>query len=159
MRVFLLFLSSIWALLSFSCRAESDDPESDRAAMGRYAFQIEMSKGYLSGIFVANEDDANIYGSMVNEFGVSAIDFVYSKNSGKVKLTSVVSFLNKWYIKQVLKNDIKYCLHVLYSIPCEKREKNYELRREGNKVAIINKKRGLTYTFSPLNATEYDTQE
>lgn len=113
------------------------------------AFRIEMQKGYVSGIMITGESDEYINGSMVNEFGISAIDFTFSKKKGKVKLINVGSFLNKWYIKQVLKNDINFALHILYGTPYNKKH-NYEVTREGPNLIIFNTKRKIKYIFSPL---------
>lgn len=151
MRNFLLYLSSLLAIFSLKCQASGNDISDARLPLAKYSFQIDASRGYVSGILIANEDNENIYGSMVNEFGVSAIDFVYSKKQKKVRLESVVSFLNKWYIKRVLKNDIKYCLQVLYASPQEKQPACYEMRRgEKGEIVVNNTKRGLVYTFTPL---------
>lgn len=126
----------------------------------KHTFQIETSNGFVSGILLVSEDDENINGSMINEFGVSAIDFSYSKKKQKVKLLNVISFLNKWYIKHVLKNDIKFCLHVLYDVPFKKKH-NYEVVHTVDSITIINNKRHLKYTFSPLtiSTNEDDTEE
>lgn len=160
MRAFLLFLSSLIALLTFNLSANEVDSVMQASPLQKHTFQIETSKGFISGILLVSEDDENINGSMINEFGVSAIDFSYSKKKQKVKLLSVVSFLNKWYIKQVLKNDIKFCLHILYGTSFKKKH-NYEVIRMVDSVTIINNKRHLKYTFSPLtNSTnEDDTEE
>lgn len=125
----------------------------------RYSFQIETNKAFISGLLLANEDDEAINGSMINEFGVSAIDFTFSRKKQKIKLLNVVSFLNKWYIKMVLKNDLKFCLHILYDIPFNSKSK-YEVIRMCETVSIINHKRNLKYTFTPLKPTnENDIEE
>jgi hypothetical protein len=59
----------------------------------------------------------------------------------------------------VLKNDIKVCIHTLYNIP-SKQSKNYGVEVEQDKVVIINNKRHLKYTFTPLIITDNnDTEE
>lgn len=160
MRAFLLFLSSLVALLTFNLRANEVDSVMHTSPLQKHTFQIETSNGFVSGVLLVSENDENINGSMINEFGVSAIDFSYSKKKQKVKLLSVVSFLNKWYIKQVLKNDIKFCLHILYGIPFKKKH-NYEVIHMVDSVTIINNKRHLKYTFSPLtiSTNEDDSEE
>lgn len=115
----------------------------------RYTFQIETSKGGVSGILLANSSGQAIMGSMVNEFGVSAIDFSYSTAKNKIKLLRVISFLNKWYIKKVLANDIRYCIHELYGTPYKKKH-SYVVERQGSTVSVFNKKRNIRYTFTPL---------
>lgn len=160
MRAFLLFLSSLVALLTFNLRANEVDSIMQSSPLQKHTFQIETSNGFISGILLVNESDEYINGSMINEFGVSAIDFSYSKEKQKVKLLNVISFLNKWYIKQVLKNDIKFCLHVLYNTPFKKKH-NYEVTRTIDSVTIINNKRHLKYSFSPLTipTNEDDSEE
>lgn len=160
MRAFLLFLSSLIALLTFNARANEVDSVKQSSPLQKHTFQIETSNGFISGILLVSEDDENITGSMINEFGVSAIDFSYSKKKQKVNLLNVVSFLNKWYIKQVLKNDIKFCLHILYDVPFKKKH-NYEVVHTVDSVTIINSKRHLKYSFSPLTTpiNEDDAEE
>lgn len=161
MRTFLLFLSSLFLLLiPYTAKAQEENAEVPTERLQSYSFQIETSKGYISGILLANDDGNQIKGSMINEFGVSAIDFTYNKEKQKLKLVSVIGFLNKWYIKMVLKNDIRFCLHILYNTPYEKKH-NYEIIRTVDSTSIINTKRNLKYTFSPISQATLtdDTQE
>lgn len=160
MRVFLLFLSSLVTLLTFNLNTNDADSNMPSSPLQRHTFQIETSKVFISGILLVSEDDEHINGSMINEFGVSAIDFSYSKKKQKVKLLNVISFLNKWYIKRVLKNDIRFCLHTLYDTPFDKKH-SYEVNHTVDSVTIINTKRHLKYTFSPLTITtdKHDTEE
>lgn len=162
MRTFLLFLlSSVFTICSAFAAPETD-PQTNASANRKMAFRIEMQKGYVSGIMICAETEDAINGSMVNEFGISAIDFTYSKEKGKVKLINVGSFLNKWYIKKVLKDDINFALHILYGMPYKKNH-HYEVTRDGEMVTIFNTKRKIKYTFSPLvnkaDTTDNDTEE
>lgn len=150
MKHFLLYLSSILMFCFSATGAETRDIQPDGLRLQRYTFRIETGKASVSGLLIANENIDRIDGSMINEFGVSAIDFSYSKRKRKVKLLSVVSFLNKWYVKMVLKNDIKFCLHMLYDVPYDK-EHRYEVARSEETVSIINKKYKIKYSFTPLN--------
>ncbi len=140
MRTFLLFLlSSIFAVCSVA----------ENPSVTKMSFRMEMRKGYLSGILITAETDESIKGSMVNEFGISAIDFTYTKRKDKVKLLNVISFLDKWYIRRVLGNDINFTIHTLYGIPYKKKN-SYEVIRDGDDVTIFNPGRGIRYTFSPI---------
>lgn len=160
MRLCLVFLSSIFALLLGDIYAQENLLTQDSELRERYSFQIETEKASISGIMILHVTDEEIIGSMINEFGVSAIDFIYNRKKDKVKLVNVVCFLNKWYIKLVLKNDIKLCIHVLFDIPY-KENKNYLIEASDDTVSIFNKKRKLRYSFSPLTSPElqYDTEE
>ena len=156
MKRFLLFLNSLLFVCAIGFSANDIDEVSNQ--LHRYTFQIETDKAFVSGLLLTNECEEVINGSMINEFGVSAIDFTYSKRKQKVKLLNVVSFLNKWYVRMVLKNDLKFCLHILYGTPFNQKNK-YEIVRIGNTVSIINHKRNLKYTFTPLNTTDADDTE
>lgn len=156
-RVFLLSLSMFCSI--FVCGAQGIEADADSLLTHRCAFGITMEKGHISGIMVAKEDRGTIIGSMINEFGVSALSFVYDKRENRLKLQDLVSFLNKWYIKRVLKADLTFCLHVLYNTPFEKKH-NYKLSVSETGISIANTKRHITYTFQPLNPNiEYETTE
>lgn len=159
MRRFLIFLSSIIALLGSNAMAQEADSAIELSQLKRYAFQIETKGGYVSGILLVSDSPDVLNGSMVNEFGVSAIDFSYSKPKDKIKLLNVVSFLNKWYIKRVLSNDIKFCLHELFDTPYTKIH-SYIVEQDGESISILNNKRHIKYTFFPLKKTAetYETE-
>lgn len=97
MKRFLLFLNSLLFVCAIGLYANDIDSTDVNNQLQRYAFQIETDKAFVSGLLLANESEDVINGSMINEFGVSAIDFTYSKRKQKVKLLNVVSFLNKWF--------------------------------------------------------------
>lgn len=79
----------------------------------RTSAMIEMSKGYVSGVCVMYNDGTEVKASIFNEFGISAIDFVYDPQKDKVKLVSVIEMLNKWYIRKLLKKDLLKVVHNL----------------------------------------------
>lgn len=160
MRIFLLFLVSLFSSFSAFAGANGSDTVPTTGELTRYAFEITTPKAALTGIMLVKETDEVIMGSMVNEFGVSAIDFIYQKGKDKLKLQNVISFLNKWYIKMALKKDIRLALHVLFDMPY-KTDNNYEITKSDNGYIIKNKKRNLIYTFNTILVTEsgYDTEE
>ncbi len=154
MRICLLFLSIFLSFVSINARdgiSEVETPLTERCM-----FDISMEKGHLSGIMITKDRDDAIVGTMINEFGITALSFIYDKHSQKIKLENVIGFMNKWYIKRVLKGDIKYCLHILYDMPV-KENNNYVVSKTDNGISIINSKRKITYSFSPIqeqNETE-----
>lgn len=159
MRHFLLFLSSF--LFSFNLVAQNlnYDPSQENCKRSRYAFQIETQKAAVTGIMILKETADEIAGSMVNEFGVSAIDFIYNKKKDSIKLLSVVSFLNKWYIKKVLKKDLKLSIQLLTDLP-GKQPKNYEIDQMDAYLIILNIKRKIKYTFNIMESESpaYETE-
>lgn len=106
----------------------------------KYSATIEMRKGYVSGICVLLKDAGCVKGCLFNEFGISALDFIYYPDRHKVKLLSVIKMLNKWYIKKMLKADMT---------------KVMELLQQG-KVTYRNDRYKIDYNFTLL---EDDTEE
>ena len=105
----------------------------------RYAAIIETPKAYLSGICVLYHDEnGEIRGSFFNEFGISALDFSYIENKDKVKLHHVIKMMNKWYIKRVLRRDLRELIHQL---------------KLGN-GSYRNARYHLNYLFTPIEASE-----
>ena len=159
MKALLLFLSNIIAFIAFNANAASLATDSVVSNMQRYTFQIETPKAYLSGILITKAQDDCIIGSLVNEFGVSAIDFSFNIEKDKLKLINVVSFLNKWYIKKTLNSDLKFCIHQIYHIPWKKKH-HYIVECVDDSIRIFNSRRKLKYVFTPLIApANYDTEE
>lgn len=159
MKALLLFLSNIIAFIAFNANAVSLATDSVVSDTQRHTFQIETSKAFLSGILITKVQDDCIIGSLVNEFGVSAIDFSFNIANDKLKLISVVSFLNKWYIKKTLSSDLKFCIHQIYHIPWKKKH-HYIVETVDDSIMILNGKRKLKYVFSPLTTSaNYDTEE
>lgn len=98
--------------LPISVQAQTTFPsaEGERA---RYAAYIEMPKAYVSGICVLLQEDGLIKGSLFNEFGITALDFTYNPQRDKIKLHSVMKMMDKWYIRKVLKKDLRQVMKTL----------------------------------------------
>lgn len=138
-----LVLISIVALLLVSvtvARAQEiafPAHDGDRVECNAY---IEMPKGYVSGICVMVNDSGTVKGAIVNEFGITALDFTYNITDDKVRLESVVAMLDKWYIRNVLSKDIRELLLAL---------------REG-RTAYNDEKYHITYTLTPMDRPQDD---
>ncbi len=158
MKRFLLFLSSLLLLVPSGLYADETAEDLLSASLRRYSFEIEMGQGYLSGVMIVNAGSDHIVGSMINEFGVSAVDFSYSYKNGKTRLVSVIGFLNKWYIKRVLKQDLKFVLHILYGTP-SKPSKDYEITYEEDNLIIRKNRRHIKYICTPLSIQDTDDTE
>ena len=98
--------------LPISVQAQSTFPsaEGERA---KYSAYIEMPKVYVSGICVLLQEDGLIKGSLFNEFGITALDFTYNPQRDKIKLHSVMKMMDKWYIRKVLKKDLRQVMKTL----------------------------------------------
>lgn len=155
MRRFLLFLSSLFVAVNVLAM----DADTSGCQPNRYAFAIETPTAAVTGIMILKEDNDRITGSMVNEFGVSAVDFVYDRSRRSIKLLNVVSFLDKWYIKRVLRKDLSLCMQLLFKEQCTV-SKSYQVATDGDTVAVTNIKRKLKYTYSAMtNNVQTDETE
>lgn len=112
-RLRLLCLLSASFLLAITAAAQGyPDKDGQRA---RYNAMIEMPKTYVSGVCIMLREGETVKGSLFNEFGISALDFIYNEQKDKVKLQNVMGMMNKWYIKKVLKKDLRALLKNLKS--------------------------------------------
>ena len=132
-RICLLCIS---LLLAVSISAQCF-PSADGERM-RYAAYIEMPKAYLSGICVLLHDGDEVKGCLFNEFGVTALDFTYCLKKQKVRLHDVLPMLDKWYIRRVLKKDLRQLLGLL-----QQGVTRYE-----------NERQHITYQLTPIHETE-----
>ena len=69
-----------------------------------------MPRGYVSGMLVLLSEEECVKGSLFNEFGITALDFTYDRKKNKVKLHSVVKMMDRWYIRRVLRRDLREVL-------------------------------------------------
>ena len=150
MHRFLIFLSSLLIFLGMNAQDMSKNDDEINSPIDRYYFELTTSKANLSGVMILRIDEKEIKGSLINEFGLSALSFIFDKEKNKIKLKDIVKFLNKWYIKTVLKKDLMICLSQLYDIPC-KIGKRYKIEKENGSITINNTKYHIIYSFSSLN--------
>ncbi len=139
-----LALSSIVFFLALEvCQAQTYYPTEENPKVNASAM-IEMGKGYISGVCMLKKDGDMILGSIFNEFGISALSFTYDEDRQKVKLFDVVSFMDKWYIRKVMRKDLAKWMEEL---------------KKGND-SYVNEKRNITYKLLPLtNEETNDTEE
>ena len=87
--------------------AQTSLPMADGERM-RYNTEIDFGRAYVSGVCLLLNDGGNtVKGSIVNEFGVSFMDFSYSLKKHKVRLHSVAGPLDKWYVRLALRRDLR----------------------------------------------------
>lgn len=105
MRSCLLFISLLLSVLTSRLYAQTTFPADGESI--RFTAYIEMEKGYVSGICILHRDGDTVHGSLFNEFGITALDFTYRLERKKVKLHTVMPMMNKWYIRKVMKKDLR----------------------------------------------------
>ena len=81
-------------------------------------------------------------GSLINEFGIKAFDFISPQ--GKCKLQNTISFLDKWYIRKIVEADFVF---LLWDAGKQIKGKSLEQFSDG-KFILKNEKRNIEYSFN-----------
>ena len=123
---------------------------------GRQQFTVFISaRGMeLTGICIIKTDEEGSRGAIVNEFGVHALDFTLSSDRKKVKLLNVMPVMDHWYIKKVVRGDLKY-LFLSTENPQSKGKRTVTVEDDGT-VMMENTKYRLKYSLKPINNTQDD---
>ena len=141
MRRCLRLISLFLLLCPALCQAEEKTEE--------YSLYIQARGREFTGIWMMNETpDSCMVGTVMNEFGVKAFDFVYSGR--KVRLLNVNAFLDKWYIKKVLKKDISFIVPRLSGHQDQSEKKRRITFREDGEIVVMNEKYKIQYIFTPM---------
>ncbi len=116
----------------------------------RYSVAIDFGKASLTGILVVKDENDVLKGGIVNEFGVSMVDFSYSKEKDKVRIHRLgTAIMKRYYVRCILRKDLRQCMHILYGMH-SKLKRAYTVEHSGDEVRITNTRRGITYTFATL---------
>lgn len=102
-RLYVILFASLFIIPSFAsaqCLGESN-------RSNRYSVQIDIDRAGISGVYIMQEQNDTVLCAIVNEFGVSALSFTYNPVKGRIKIVGCLPQLNKWYIKRILKRDLK----------------------------------------------------
>ena len=97
-----------------------------------------MPRGYVSGMLVLLSEEECVKGSLFNEFGITALDFTYDRRKDKVKLHTVVKKMDRWYIRRVLRRDLREVLK----------------RMEQGDSIYEDKRYHINYKFTPIDFPE-----
>lgn len=108
----LLYISLLLFVASGRLHAQVPFPKTEGENV-RYMAYIEMPKGYVSGICVLHLEGDTIHGALFNEFGITALDFSYNLVKKKMILHTVMPMMDKWYIRKVLKKDLRQLMDCL----------------------------------------------
>lgn len=134
----LLVLSLLQAIAQPATKLPTDSAAVADSSRLTFTALIETPKASISGICLLVQDSDTIKGAIVNEFGITALDFVYTRKDDKVRLVSAAPMLNKWYMRPVITADIRELLHAL---------------REG-KFSYEDEKYHIRYSLSPINGDD-----
>ena len=145
-----LLISLLCSLLLVSCSSTKNTVASsgktlfDTSDVSKYRVLIKTGQAEISVIMLIKYINNEWRGSLVNEFGIKAFDFVSPQ--GKCKLRNTISFLDKWYICRTIESDFTF---LLWDIPAEKTRKGKSLEQFSNeKFVLKNEKRDIEYSFN-----------
>lgn len=143
-----LFVASIFPMSG----AEAIPLEAD--SLTRTEVRIARGETAIGGLCLMKRTSEEIRGSVINQFGIRAFDFVYHCSSRKVTLKNLVAFLDKWYIRRTLKGDLSFLFSA--DVPADGllRVKRRELRVGSDSVELRNLRRQITYTFTFLKTDD-----
>ncbi len=121
------------------------------AAGQQYNLLMQVRGHDITSICVMDtQPDGSIMGTVVSEFGVKAFDFTYA--NGKSKVLNVISFLDKWYIRKVLRKDLAF---ILSNLPegqdNAKKSRKITFSPDGH-IDVVNDKYKIHYTFTPMKS-------
>jgi hypothetical protein len=119
----------------------------DSSQVFRYRTFIKTQKAELSGILILKYLHNEWKGSLVNEFGIKSLDFIV--RGKKCKLLNVIPFLDKWYIRRTIANDLLF--FVLHN-PQETSVKERSLQRlPDGSLRVMNSKHSIEYKFQLID--------
>ena len=104
----------------------------------RYGVHIDINNAGISGVCVMQYQSDVVVGAIINEFGVSVLSFTYSSAKGKVKIVECLPQLNKFYVKRILRGDLKSIVPQLQGW------------NEGGNFEYHNSKFNIRYRFNKL---------
>ena len=73
---------------------------------------ISFENAQLSGITIVKLKGNTVTGAFINEFGLTAFEFVVC--NGDCKIRNLINQLDKWYIKKTLSDDYAFIFTALY---------------------------------------------
>ena len=131
----------------------------DSIGRQEYKMNISVKDADVSGILVMKVDSVGgIKCALMNEFGISALNFSVSTDRKQVELVNVISFLDKWYIRKVLKSDLEYLFSATED-NLEKENHDRVIRRADDSVILENKKYSITYTLEQLKGKDNEADQ
>lgn len=112
-----------------------------------YRLHMQARSANLDGVMAIKLIDGSIKGVVVNDFGIKAFAFSVSPNRKEVNLQDVMPMLNHWYIKRVLKNDLKLLFNATNSTLESSNKKTLITKLDDGTIKMTNHKYKIEYTI------------
>ena len=98
----------------------------------------------MTGICITRQTEQGLVGTVINEFGLHFFDFTCQNN--RVKVSNVFPAMNKWYIRRVLRSDLRL---LAANKPLTARRR-YTKVYLPDSLSLQDKKFGITYRFEQM---------
>lgn len=141
-----LILSSLLLLFAFtSLMAQGTDAAT-------YSFALDARGRNVTGICMTETNAEGLrVGTIVNEMGVKAFDFTF--DGRRVRVLNLFKPLNKWYIRKLLRADLKFIMSHRDSKETMVKQRHMTVSPEGE-IKMENRKYRLSYLFTPMKDSE-----
>lgn len=116
-----------------------------------YQVTLQAGKNQFTGICLLKKTGSRWNGSLINEFGIKAFDFTSDTNTTRLQHT--VSFLDKWYIRRTIEQDLHYLFN-MDTTGTGNEKKRYVRRESPTSFTLVNRKHHIRYTFNRISDTE-----
>ena len=147
MKASLRLISLLLLLFQLPCLAQEEVP--DTAEIRQYNLLLQAGPHQISGICVMKMiSPTEVIGTVINEFGLTAFDFVY--NGKKTKLSNLPPFLDKWYIRKVLQADMSFFFSNLPKQKDALRPSRQITFSPDGEINMTNFRFKIKYTFTPI---------
>jgi len=138
----------------------------DDEQLNRYQVSIQVKDNHITGICMLKKSDDSWRGTLINEFGVKAFDFIVTPK--KCDLLNTIAMLNKWYIRQTIAGDLHFLFEIDNptvsfqkktvrsideqdgSLIIRYQKKKSVTRMPDNKLELRNLKRSIVYSLNVI---------
>lgn len=116
-----------------------------------YGVTISARGAEITGVCIVKTDAEGSRGAIVNEFGIHALDFTVTADRRKVKLLNVLPMMNRWYVKRVVKKDLRMLFNA--TTDGEQAGSRTVAVEDDGSVTLTNKRYKLKYSLKKLHET------
>ncbi len=120
------------------------------APAAQWQVAISMRQADLTGICLLKTDADTVRGTLVNEFGIRALSFIVSPGREKVQLRELAPFLDHWYIRRTLRDDLRFLFRATSADLGTPVDNRLITRNDRGGLTLTNVRRGIVYEFSPM---------
>lgn len=139
------------SLLACSLLMQAQALKVSSDSISRYSIEISFREAVVTGVCLLRDNGCEIVGIAINEFGIKAVEFIFDKQKGKVKLLNTIKYLDRWYIKRVLRYDLAFLLR---PISTKRQQRKRIVYTEDGSIVLADTRYKITYKFKPLHETE-----